>query len=203
MPTLSVLARSTVVGLILVAAADPAAGSTGWVDASLPAGHHFDARDRLDVARLGPLGIARQGSLSISVPPSRALGSTFVGATLSGQLGNVTVSDNRAGVNPNTWTVTVSSTAYTTGAGLPAQTIANSRMSYWSGPQIHGTGGGTRIPGQPTSAQAQSLGTARVAFRKISGAGNNTCQWRPTVIMSVPGTAVAGLYTGRITHSVA
>jgi hypothetical protein len=147
-------------------------------------------------------GLAAQATLTITVPASRSFGSVFPGSSVSGQLGTVTVSDTRA-INPNTWTVTVSSTAYTTGGASPSQTIANSQISYWSGPQTAGSGGGTRVPGQLTSAQAQTLGVPRIAFSKTSGNPNNTCQWNPTVIINVPAGAVGGLYTGRITHSVA
>ncbi|MDG4828105.1 hypothetical protein O7627_02150 [Solwaraspora sp. WMMD1047] len=166
---------------LLVTAAVPAG--------ALPAGHSVT-------------NLAAQAALTITVPASRNLGNVFPGSSVSGQLGTVIVSDTRA-INPNTWTVTVSSTAYTTGGASPAETIANSRISYWSGPQTAGTGGGNRVPGQLTSAQAQTLGVPRVAFSKTSGNQNNTCRWNPTVIVSVPAGAVAGLYTGRITHSVA
>jgi hypothetical protein len=33
--------------------------------------------------------------------------------------------------------------------------------------------------------------------------GNNTTTWNPTLIVTIPSTAVAGTYTGTVTHSVA
>ena len=61
----------------------------------------------------------------------------------------------------------------------------------------------TATPGQLTAAQAQSLSTARTAFSVLLAVGNNTVAWNPTVVVTVPASAVAGTYTGTITHSVA
>lgn len=143
-----------------------------------------------------------QQMLSITVPSAANLGAAFTGTTLSGRLGAVTVEDHRI-VNPNTWTATVSATSFRTGTGTPAQTIPNSQVSYWSGPATKSTGGGTLIPGQLTAAQAQSLTVSRTAFRKTAGSGNNTVTWTPTLLVAIPSTAVLGLYTATITHSVA
>ncbi|MDG4789514.1 hypothetical protein O7626_26930 [Micromonospora sp. WMMD1102] len=144
---------------------------------------------------------ALQTNLEIVVPAAVNLGAALPGTTLSRQMGTVTVYDTRP-INPNVWTVTVSATAFTTGAGSPAQTIPTSRVSYWSGPATRAVGGGNLIPGQPTSAQAQVLTVPRVAFRKTSGNANNRVSWNPTLVIAIPSTAVAGLYQGRVTHSV-
>ncbi|MDG4768393.1 hypothetical protein O7632_30510 [Solwaraspora sp. WMMD406] len=149
------------------------------------------------------LGMLQQTGLNITVPGTRSYGAAPVGASISGPLGPVTVRDFRGPVNPNSWVVTVTSTAYTTGAAGPSQTIANSRVSYWSGPATRSTGGGTLVPGQPTSAQAVVLSAPRIAFRKTTGNGNNRVTWNPTVIIAVPTGVTGGTYTGRITHSVA
>jgi hypothetical protein len=139
--------------------------------------------------------------LSITVPAAAILGAGVTGATLSGQLGAVTVADTRD-ANPKSWIVTVTATGFHTGAGTPAQTISNGQAAYWSGPAIQSTGGGILVPGQLTSAQAQALNVARTAFAKLSGNGNNTVSWHPTLRITVPNTAVAGIYTGTVTHSV-
>jgi hypothetical protein len=141
--------------------------------------------------------------LAISVPPARSYGSGFVGGSVGGPLGTVSVRDTRL-INPNAWVATVSSTIFTTGGGsLPAQRISNTFVSYWSGPATRSTGGGILVPGQPTRAQAVTLGTPRTAFSKISGSGNNTVEWAPTVTITIPAGTAAGLYAGTITHSVA
>ncbi|AVT36548.1 hypothetical protein C6W10_08735 [Plantactinospora sp. BB1] len=143
----------------------------------------------------------RQTDLSITVPATASLGAGLPGATLSRRLGVVTVRDSRP-INPNTWTVTVTSTPFITGSGSAAQTIPTSRVSYWSGPVTRHTGGGNLVPGQPTSAQAQALTVPRIAFRKTSGNANNRVSWMPTLVVSIPSGAVVGLYRGTVTHSV-
>lgn len=146
---------------------------------------------------------ARQpGTLSITVPAAVDLGSTFPGASISRQLGEVSVRDRRGGQN-TVWTATVSATDFITPGGGAAGQISRGRFSYWSGQATTTTGNGTRVPGQATSAQAQTLSVPRTAFRKTSGNGDNTTRWRPTLIVAVPATAVGGAYSGTVTHSVA
>ncbi len=151
-----------------------------------------------DVGRV----VRQPGTLSITVPAAVSLGSTFPGSSLSRQLGEVRVRDRRGGQDA-VWTTTVSATDFTTPGGGPARLISRSQISYWSGQATSTSGSGTRVPGQATSAQAQSLSVPRTAFRKTSGNGNNDTRWRPTLIAAVPATAVGGTYTGTITHSVA
>ncbi|WP_199800702.1 hypothetical protein [Streptomyces marianii] len=147
--------------------------------------------------------VARQpGTLSITVPAAVNFGSAFPGSSISRQLGEVRVTDRRGGQN-TVWTATVSATDFTTPGGGAARQISRSQFSYWSGQATATTGNGTRVPGQATSGQAQSLSVPRTAFRKTSGNGDNTTRWRPTLIVAVPATAVNGTYTGTITHSVA
>jgi hypothetical protein len=141
-------------------------------------------------------------NLDITAPPAVNLGSTFAGGTLTGQVGPVTVVDQRAALTA-TWTATVSSTAFTTGGGGPEETINPGLVSYWSGPATATTGTGTFVPGQATAAQAVSLSLPRTAFSKTSGSGNNSATWNPTIQIQIPDTAVAGTYTAVITHSVA
>ncbi|GAB7184442.1 hypothetical protein ATKI12_4273 [Kitasatospora sp. Ki12] len=138
--------------------------------------------------------------LSITVPTSVNLGSSAPGGTITGHLGAVTVDDN--GVVAN-WTVTVAATNFTTGAGAPAQTIAKGSVSYWSGPATAKTGTGTVTPGQATAAQAQALSASRTAFSLTGGLVVTSVTWNPTLIVSVPASAVGGAYTGTVTHSVA
>ncbi|TWH66930.1 hypothetical protein [Micromonospora olivasterospora] len=147
--------------------------------------------------------LARTEGVNITVPASVSLGSAFTGGVLNGSLGTVTVEDFRGPVNPNTWVTTVTATAFVTGAGGAGRTIANGQVSYWSGQAVRSTGGGTLVPGQPTSAQAVPLDAARVAFSKTAGNGNNTVSWAPTLRIAVPSGIVAGTYRGTITHSVA
>ncbi|MFY1583976.1 hypothetical protein ACN267_05685 [Micromonospora sp. WMMD734] len=140
--------------------------------------------------------------LDITVPPAASLGAGLVGSTLSGSLGTVTVTDTRS-VNPNTWTATVSATAFVTAGGGAGKTIATAQVSYWSGPVTKQTGGGTKVPGQLTAAQAVTLTVPRVAFTKTTGNGHNSVSWAPTLRVAIPVGVVVGVYSGTITHSVA
>ncbi|WP_433497196.1 hypothetical protein ACQP1K_19780 [Sphaerimonospora sp. CA-214678] len=99
---------------------------------------------------------------------------------------------------------TVSATSFTTGGKTAAETIPSSAVSYWSGPATAATGPGTFTPGQANAAAAQSLNVTRTAFSHTqSSEGGNSVSWDPTVIVHVPSGAVAGAYTGTVTHSVA
>ncbi|CCH21769.1 hypothetical protein [Micromonospora lupini] len=141
-------------------------------------------------------------NLDITAPPAINLGAGFVGGTLTGQIGPVTVNDARAALAA-TWTATVTSTGFTTGGGGAAETIIPGLVEYWSGPATATTGTGTFVPGQLTAAQAVALSIPRVAFSKTSGSGNNTATWNPTINVQIPPAAVTGTYTAVVTHSVA
>jgi hypothetical protein len=141
--------------------------------------------------------------LTINVPDGPvSLGGNPPGSQITGQLGLVTVSDKRAALTA-TWTASVSATNFTTGSGTPSETIPSTDVLYWSGPATATTGTGTFVPGQPTAASAVTLDTSRTAFGKTAGSGNNSASWDPTLIINVPGQAVAGTYTGTVDHLVA
>ncbi|TWJ26774.1 hypothetical protein JD81_00237 [Micromonospora sagamiensis] len=154
-------------------------------------------------ATLATAPTVQADGLSITVPASISLGAGTPGGTVTGSLPRVTVEDFRSAVNPNAWTATASATAFVTGPGGPDRTVAPSQVAYWSGPVVRSTGGGTLLPGQPTAAQAVTLGAPRVAFRKTTGNANNTVRWSPTLRVTIPSGAVAGTYVATITHSVA
>jgi hypothetical protein len=141
------------------------------------------------------------GALSISVPASANLGTVGAGANASGQLGAVTVTDAR-GLLTASWTASVTSTAFKTGGGTAAETIAAANVNYWSGPATATTGVGVFTPGQLTALLAQPLGSSKTAFTLTLGVGNDSATWNPTLVVNVPASAVAGTYTGTVTHSV-
>ncbi|MFF3856452.1 hypothetical protein [Micromonospora sp. NPDC002575] len=144
------------------------------------------------------------GALTIDTPGAANLGSGSPGGTITGALGQVTVTDQRAAANAS-WTASVTSTDFTTGSGSTGQVIPASDVSYWSGPAIATTGTGTFTPGQPTSASAQPLSNTSplTAFTHSGGTGDNSATWNPNLIVDVPLSAAGGLYTGTVTHSVA
>jgi hypothetical protein len=135
------------------------------------------------------------GVLSISPSTgSVSLGSQMSSnnsTTITGQLGIVTVSDERGG--SQTWTASVISSAFTPPSG-PADPASN--VSYASG-AITVTGAVTA-----TAVAAPNLtGVSPVVTG--SGSGVGTASWNPTVSVFVPANFAPGIYTATITHSVA
>ncbi|NAS23470.1 hypothetical protein GT755_17440 [Herbidospora sp. NEAU-GS84] len=153
--------------------------------------------------REGSAKRAANAGLAITVPTSRALGSTTIGGQLSAQLGTVTVADTRGSAVQVSYTATVSTTNFTTTVGGNTSTISRPNISYWSGPATTVSGTGVFTPGQLTAANAIALTGTHTAFSVTLAVGNTTVAWNPTVIVRVPSSAVAGSYSGTITHSVA
>jgi hypothetical protein len=145
------------------------------------------------------------GALSISLPASVSLGSGAPGATLTAQMGTVQVTDNRA-LLAALWTASVTTTSFTTGGATTPETVPIADVSYWSGPSTASSlpsGTGTFTPGEVNAAAAVVLSVSRTAFTLASAVGDNSLSWNPTLIIAVPAAAVAGTYTGTVTHSVA
>lgn len=141
------------------------------------------------------------GLLSITAPASKALSDAAAGAIATAQLGNVVVSDLR-GALAGSWTAEVASSTFTTtGVGAPA--IPLTSVEYWSGASISPTGTAVRVPGQLLAANKAVLDATRTAFSATGVIGNGTTTWNPTLLVNVPASAVAGDYTGTITHSMA
>ncbi|MGW4644363.1 hypothetical protein ACWEN6_37990 [Sphaerisporangium sp. NPDC004334] len=142
-------------------------------------------------------------SLTIAVPDGPVpIGGNTPGNPVTGQLGLITVSDQRAALTA-TWTATVSATNFTTGGGTAAETIPTTSVQYWSGPATATTGTGTFVAGQANAAAAVTLDQPRTAFSKTTGSGSNSATWNPTLIVNIPAQAVAGTYTGTVNHLVA
>ena len=138
------------------------------------------------------------GTLSVSAPVSADLGSTGVdNLTLVGQLGDVTVTDDRGSLVA-VWTTTVSSTDFTTGGASADETISNAQVAYSSGAATGTSGTGTFVPGAIASLALPGVGGAWAG-----GVGNNSATWTPTVTVTLLPGRIAGTYTGTITHSVA
>jgi len=142
------------------------------------------------------------GTLTISAPASGNLGSVTTGtATTSAQLGSVAVTDNR-GALLGSWTASVSTTDFTTGGATSNETIAKTAVDYWSG-VASTTGTGVFTPGQTLVANKVTMSVARTAYSATGVVGLNTATWNPTMIVNIPSAAVAGVYSGTVTHSVA
>ncbi|MBV8981044.1 MAG: hypothetical protein JO086_09115 [Acidimicrobiia bacterium] len=146
------------------------------------------------------------GSLSISAPASANLSSgTATGtASLSGSLGSTSVTDARGNLTA-TWTVTVTSTNFTTGGASANETIPKANVSYSSGTATATTGTGVFTPAVVSSLSGTLPATQIGAT--WTGVSNNSATWNPTIgvtlLNSNSTTAVAGTYTATITQSVA
>lgn len=142
------------------------------------------------------------GTLAMTVPASAALPSTAPGAVASAQLGTVAVTDNR-GTNGASWTVTMTVTAFKTGAGTGPETIPASQVTYWSGPATATTGTGTFTPGQANAAAAVNLTGRGPRSASPPAAPSARRRGTPRWQSPCPRRAVAGTYIATITHSVA
>lgn len=136
------------------------------------------------------------GALSISAPVSAGLSAATPGNSATGTVGPVVVTDDRAALN-GTWTVTASSTNFTTGTASPAETIPVGDATYAPGAF---TTTGTTGTVTPTAHNITLSGTAQDVVTSTVN-GNNVVSWNPTETVAVPGTAVGGVYTSTLTQS--
>jgi len=138
------------------------------------------------------------GLLTVATPDSASLGAVTVAApTISSALGVVTVNDLHAVLN-GSWTASVVSTAFTTGAGTTNEVIAASSVNYIPGSAVITSG--TAVFSQGPGG---ALDAAETAFSASNAIGANSARWNPNVTVSLPSSVVAGTYPGTITHSVA
>jgi hypothetical protein len=135
------------------------------------------------------------GLLTMTAPTAASLGSGAPGGTISAPLGTVQVTDNRALLNAS-WTVTASTSNFTTGTATTAETIPASDANYNPGP-VATTGTITVTPTDITMSNSPQTVMAASA-----GNGDNTASWNPTITVVVPAAAVTGNYTATLTHSV-
>jgi hypothetical protein len=169
----------------------PAAGRCRWN------AHAWPRRPRLGGGNVRH-GDRQGGALSISVPVSAGnLGTrenTVSGGTISGQLGEVQVSDARDAAAGSGWVATVISTAFTPLAGGP--TIGAVEVGYNAG-AITKVGTATFTANNPINL------TGVVAAVTATGiTGDNSATWDPTINVFVAGGMAAGVYAGTITQSV-
>ncbi|WP_329107375.1 Ig-like domain-containing protein [Micromonospora sp. NBC_01699] len=133
--------------------------------------------------------------LSISVPDQADLG-TAVGGFATGQLGTVTVTDDR-GPFAGDWVVLVSASDFVTGTAGASATIPNDLVTYWSGPALDTTGSGTFVP-----QYGAVLAAPQVAAQWTGDIDRNSASWDPTLSVELPEFFVAGTYQGTITFSI-
>jgi hypothetical protein len=135
------------------------------------------------------------GALTMTAPAGADLGSGAPGSIITGTLGGaVTVTDDRAALSA-AWTATADMADWTTGAGGPTLTIPATDTTYNPGP-VTVTGTVTALGS--LIALAGSAATVVTG----SGSGDSTATWDPAIAVTVPPTAVSGLYTSTLTQSV-
>jgi hypothetical protein len=136
------------------------------------------------------------GDLTISAPTqSVGLGSVVTSTsaqTVTALLGNVAVTDNRAGTAG--WTATASATDFTGPQSISTSTFGS--MVY-TPPQATVTGSATVTPS--TESTMYPGGRVQDATNVV---GSNTATWDPTIAVTIPANAEAGTYSTSITHSV-
>lgn len=136
------------------------------------------------------------GALTISAPTGTVdLGSRTTSGSdqvVSAPLGNVVVTDNRAGTAA--WTATVSAPDFT-----GPQTISTSTFGL-----VVYTAGTATVTGSATvvGSTESTLSTGGPAQTATIVGGNNTATWDPTIAVTIPANALAGSYGTSITHSV-
>jgi hypothetical protein len=135
------------------------------------------------------------GLLTMTAPTSAFLGSGAPGTVISGALGTVTVTDDRA-LLAASWTATASSTSFTTGGGTGPESIPATDATYTPG-AVSTTGTITTVASTITLSA-----TPQTVVAGSAGNGDNTASWDPTIAVSVPAAAVNGTYTGVLTQSV-
>jgi hypothetical protein len=135
------------------------------------------------------------GALTETAPTTANLGSGAPGTTISGALGAVTVTDDRALLSAS-WTATASASDWTTGAATAAETIPATDAGYDPGSIT--TTGTITATGTPITLS----GTATPDVTGTNGVGDDTASWDPTISVAVPASAVGGAYTGTLTQSV-
>ncbi|MFF3459030.1 hypothetical protein ACFYXH_32890 [Streptomyces sp. NPDC002730] len=116
------------------------------------------------------------------------------GGTATGQLGNVTVDDQRSLADASWVAIASLTTDFTTPGSSP---ISGEAVTYTPGDPV------AEVNGPFTAGTPGTLAAPRTAHSKVGGSGNNTVTWNPTLDVAVPDDAVAGTYTGTVTHSVA
>lgn len=142
--------------------------------------------------------VVTAADLTITAPATATLPDAAPGASTSGSLGRVSVSDGRAVLGAS-WTATATLDApFATGMGTGPETIPAANVTYDPGLPIDPDPVGAFVPGIPGT-----MATPVIAMVHAAGLGANSVSWEPTLTVEVPTTAVAGIYTGTVVHSVA
>jgi hypothetical protein len=197
--------------LFLITAGSVAACGALIFATALPAAATSARAETMALSQNGPgpsegtpvtFSVTTIGVLGITVPDGAYLGTAAAGSTLGspGNFGAVTVTDTR-GLNPASWTASVSSTDFTnTSTGDSRDTIPAADATYI-------TGVVTPANGLPSSATALNdtltlIDIPQQVVTQTDFDGDNSANWTPEIDINVPPDAVVGTYLGTVTHSV-
>ncbi|MET8438893.1 hypothetical protein ABZV61_40745 [Streptomyces sp900116325] len=137
------------------------------------------------------------GTIDITVPTGPvSLGTVAASSspqTVSAQLGNVTVADNRGGTTG--WVVTANGVDFT---GPQSISVSAPGSSSYNTPPATVTGNAI-----VTASNLDPLYPPGPVQTATSVSGINSAVWNPTISVTVPADALAGTYSSTITHSVA
>ncbi len=219
------------VGALVVASALPAGAATaGRDDGATTCSTTVGAANGVPCSVPGPdltpvtFSITSTGVLAITAPDGTPtaidLGTVVSGTTIqtlgaAGNFGAVTVDDSRA-LDPADWTATVSSTDFANvTTGVAADIIPATAATYTIPAITADTPSGLPLPGTglpPDGVIVNNAAAPGIAFLTASGAsdvvtvtgvdGDSSATWSPTITVTIPANAVAGTYTGTVTHSV-
>lgn len=170
-----------------------AGGAVAMPHASATAAYFSITGTGLAVSDPNPIGGANLGDV--------ATGSL----SLTGSLGNVTVTDGRAApLALATWTATVTASDFVRdgAASTPAasEKVATTNIAYTGGtPSVQS--GGVFTGGVVASMAAPA--SARIAGAFVGIGGNSSATWNPSLTFTFISSQVAGIYRGTVTHSVA
>jgi len=144
------------------------------------------------------------GEIGITAPTTTAvLSDAAIGATASGSLGAVEVTDNQ-GLDGGSWTVDASTSIFTTGAGpdfTTPETIPITDVGYDPGTVDDMTITGT-VTVTPTVIAIGDFTGSPTVVAATGIEGDNSVTWNPVITVKVPTTNVAGGYAGTITNSL-
>lgn len=133
------------------------------------------------------------GTLTLAVATTAALSDAPSGtATIRGNLGLVTVTDERGG--SEAWTVSAASTAFT---GAIVGGSSSTAVDYTGG-VVTETGTITVADGTLTAL----TGVAASVVAATSLSGNNTASWNPVLDVTMPAGALTDTYSGTVTTSI-
>ena len=205
------------VGGLLVASALPAGAATSIRAETMARTASLDPSVTTPVT----FTITTTGTLAISAPTgSQLLGTAAqnrtsgvtIGAAGTSNFAAVTVTDGRDNA-ASTWTATVSSTDFTT-PGVTGNVIPAVDASYvtngvsaattqnFTATDIADATSSIQAPGTYTALPLTLANTSATIVTETGYDGDNGATWTPTIIVHVPLTALVGVYTGTVTHSV-